>query len=49
MEVYIMQSVGVITEQNDLGLGWQPLSESDSQAVLEQEQKEKSTEETNNK
>lgn len=42
-----MENIGVITEQNDLGLGWQPLSESDSQVVLEQEKKEKDKE--NNK
>jgi hypothetical protein len=44
-----MQSVGVITEQNDLGLGWQPLSESDGQAVLDQEKKEKDQKDENNK
>jgi hypothetical protein len=38
-----MAETGVITEQGDLGLGWDPLSEKDTQALQESENKEKST------
>jgi hypothetical protein len=38
-----MADVGVITEQGDLGLGFDQLSEKDTQTLQESEKKEKST------
>lgn len=38
-----MPEVGVITEQGDLGLGYDPLTEKDTQALQESEKKKEST------
>ena len=40
-----MAETGVITEQGDLGLGFDPLSQNDQQVVREQQESEKKNQE----
>ena len=44
-----MGQIGVITEQNDLGLGFDPLSQGDQKLVKEQQENEKKEQEQKNK
>lgn len=44
-----MGTIGVITEQNDLGLGFDPLSQGDQQLVKEQQENEKKDQDNKNK